>query len=243
MLEKLFQKGLFPSPLLYEGLIEAKALFAYALCENKSACGECASCKKLSKDFHPDLLQADGSLKMEELRNLLARLRQKPMEARYRVLWFQNFQEASSQVQNALLKTLEEPLSHWIIFLQTLSVQPVLPTILSRCLVYRDPSSMSPKALGPEEQSIFNALKEGDSYAAFSLMEDSLKTREHAKALFTELLTEASRQNYPGHWENLSEALLQALEGLDRNLHPKVVWERAWSESEGNANELVTAQS
>jgi DNA polymerase III delta prime subunit len=131
MLENLIKKKVFPSPLILEGPDHEGLLLHFvkaSLCETETACGECRSCKQIAKDFHPDWLKAEGSLKMEELREKMRSLHQKPFQSKRKVLSIQNFQEATANVQNALLKTLEEPRSAWLIIAGVNSRFGLLPT-------------------------------------------------------------------------------------------------------------------
>jgi hypothetical protein len=234
VLLNLAQAGKFPSPLMIEGpraQVLAQKLIQATLCESHQSCGHCPSCKKYSKNFHPDLLMAEGGMKMDELRGLLAKLRQKPFECPYRILWIKDFHDASVQIQNALLKTLEEPLSHWVIVLDLKSSHPILPTIRSRCLLYRDPDQKNVVELDEKEDALFRHIQNKSDWELYPLLENILKTRESASAAFQTILKKASAEQYPEHWEYMGPALLQSLEELDRNLSPKTVWEKAWNQA------------
>jgi len=234
MLEEILQKGKFPSPLVIEGQNSSELLKTYvghALCATQSYCQGCRSCKKYKTGFHPDWLQATGRIKMEELRELLYRIRQRPTETSIRILSINEFHEASVQVQNALLKTLEEPLDHWLIVLSVSSANALLPTIRSRCLLYRAPYTRSETELEDTELRIFRQMTEVDDWLLQSSMENSLKNRDQTKKLFLTLLQKASEEHYPGHWAQLAPHLEEAMEELDRNLNPKNVWEKAWVRS------------
>lgn len=100
-------------------------------------CGHCKSCKKADSGNHSDMLysQTDsntGALKIEEVRNLTSRIALKPYESRYRIALLQDFDHASGQAQDSLLKTLEEPPGHAVLILLATSLEPILSTITSR---------------------------------------------------------------------------------------------------------------
>ncbi|TVQ79079.1 MAG: hypothetical protein EA369_05775 [Bradymonadales bacterium] len=243
MLIECLKRKSFPSPLLIEGRELSGILLDYkrfALCETQTACGDCRSCKQVLKAFHPDLLEAKGDLKMEELRSLLHRLRQKPLQSKARLLCLTEFQMASKQVQNALLKTLEEPLESWLIVLSTQSAGKALPTLRSRCLVFRMGSeeSEAKAPLSELEAEIFELIQEERDWVLQQKIESCLKKREQSRSVFSRLLQKASEKNYPGHWLYLSEPLLEAIEQLDRNLNPKTCWEFAWTRSLQEAKKL-----
>lgn len=221
-----------PSPLIVEGARASdilEQLNRRALCKTQNACGQCASCVKVAKGFHPDLL----SLKeydMEAIREALQKLQQRPYEAAYRVLSLFDFEMAQPAVQNALLKTIEEPSARWKIWLGTKSKMALLPTIRSRCLVIQAPER-SFQALDEQDSKIFDCITNKDEWSLTPFLENLLKDREKARARFIKLLSHASQSKYPGHWKALAPSMENALSDLSRNLNPKIVWENIWSQS------------
>ncbi len=57
----------------------------------------------------------------------------RPVEGRYRVAIFDQFETATIEAQNALLKTLEEPPVYVVLVLLASDPAALLPTIVSRC--------------------------------------------------------------------------------------------------------------
>ena len=105
-------------------------------------CGECRLCKQIAKMQQADLtitrsLEEANTIKVEQIRELQLSLSLSPYEARYRVALLLNFQEATANAQNALLKTLEEAPPKVILILTADSVENLLPTIVSRCEILR----------------------------------------------------------------------------------------------------------
>jgi len=101
-------------------------------------CGECPSCRKLSSGNHPDvqILDAPGqTLKISEVRDLQHDLSLSPYEGRWRVALLCDFERATVEAANALLKTLEEPAAQVVLLLTALEAGALLPTIVSRCQV------------------------------------------------------------------------------------------------------------
>lgn len=238
ILEDLLKAKQIPSPLILEGESHAdwlKRIVSYALCQTQSACGSCAGCKKTRQGFHPDWIELKGSLKIDELRQQLIKLRQRPYEANVRVLTISDFQEASDFIQNALLKTLEEPEAHWLIVLGLTSRQTMLSTLRSRCLFYplKDAAHVE---LSDEEEDLYRLMKRADDFTLYQKMENLLKDRHKTKAAFVHLMRKASSEFYPEHWQNLAPHLEQALTELDRNLNQRLVWERAWAQSFADFN-------
>ncbi len=105
-----------------------------------SPCGECRACVRVQTGTHPDLRvvqPAPGkkSLGIDEIRTLIAAAALQPQEGRSSIFVLPNAESLTIEAANALLKTLEEPAPHTIIFL-TVSNDQLLPaTIVSRCQV------------------------------------------------------------------------------------------------------------
>ncbi len=105
-------------------------------------CEECRLCKQIARLQQADLTitqsQDDArSIKVEQIRELQGGLSLAPYEAKYRIALFLNFQEATPNAQNALLKTLEEAPPKVILLLTADAVENLLPTIVSRCEILR----------------------------------------------------------------------------------------------------------
>lgn len=99
-------------------------------------CGECLSCHKIVSGNHPDvrILDApDQTLKIGEIRDLQRELVLSPHEGRWRVAVLSDFERATLEAANALLKTLEEPPDQVALVLTATQAGVLLPTIVSRC--------------------------------------------------------------------------------------------------------------
>lgn len=234
MLERLLSQKKFASPLIMEGHDQIEVYAMHALCEKLEACGECRSCRLAKSSNHPDWIRISGNIKVDELRAHLQELRHRPFQAQYRVMSFSEFDRANAFVQNALLKTLEEPLEYWIILLQVDSLQSLLPTVRSRCLLFR--SQRSAEAPADEKTlEIFQSIEEGSDFPIFSRLELIFKSRDQTKIFWDEILQLASTRSYPGFWGHFAPELESAYAQLERNLHPKLLWEQAWSRAKYEA--------
>ncbi len=116
----------------------ARALALALNCSASAArpCGQCRSCQLIAANKHPDvqLIEPDGlRVKIDQVRALQHDLSLKPIEGRYRVAIFEQFEVATIEAQNALLKTLEEPPAYAVLILLTADPELLLPTIVSRC--------------------------------------------------------------------------------------------------------------
>lgn len=222
------------SPLIIEGPQHSETLAELArraLCSQGNACGECSNCKKSFKNSHPDWIQCTGSLKMEELRAKLYELRHRPFSADLRVLSFENLQDCNLHIQNALLKTLEEPLSYWTILIGVRSSHGLVSTIRSRCLILRLSSKGLITELNEDESEIFDLIRQENLARLQTELEKPLKNREQTRELFIRLLSKASETSYPGFWKSLAPSMEEAVDQLERNLNPKTVFDRLWSSS------------
>lgn len=101
-------------------------------------CNACPSCRKALGGNHPDLHtvgpEGEGkSFGVDEARGILRLIDLKPYEGGRAVVVLEQAHAMTTQAQNALLKTLEEPPEHVAMILLAESLSPLLPTILSRC--------------------------------------------------------------------------------------------------------------
>jgi DNA polymerase-3 subunit delta' len=101
-------------------------------------CGRCRACLKTAQHAHPDVLfvaPQEGKLKIDQVRAAQRELALSPYEGRWRVCVITDFQLATVEAANALLKTLEEPPSRVVLILTATDASLLLPTIISRCQV------------------------------------------------------------------------------------------------------------
>ena len=101
------------------------------------ACGTCASCARIARQVHADVLLVEpgdtGVIKVDQVRDIVERTGYRPFEGRRRVIIVDEADAMLSEAQNALLKTLEEPPSASMFVLVTSRPDELLPTVRSRC--------------------------------------------------------------------------------------------------------------
>lgn len=118
-------------------------VFAMALqCEKGETepCQECHSCKQALSDNHPDIIRVThekpNTVGVDDIRTQVNNdVAIKPYSGPYKIYIINEAEKMTTQAQNAILKTLEEPPEYAVILLLTTNVNSLLPTILSRCVV------------------------------------------------------------------------------------------------------------
>ncbi len=108
------------------------------LCEN-GGCGQCSICRKIQNGNYEDLfvISPETSVKDEDIEKLQEKLKNRPFAGSRNIAVIENADTMTRWAQNRLLKTLEEPPDGTVIILLADNIENFLPTILSRCAVYR----------------------------------------------------------------------------------------------------------
>lgn len=112
-----------------------------ALCLNCSSgptphpCGICKSCTAIKDSRHPDVLEIDAASRtsVEDIKAILESTCYLPISAKFKVYIIDEAHMLSNSAFNALLKTLEEPLSNVKFILATTEARKIPGTVISRC--------------------------------------------------------------------------------------------------------------
>ena len=119
----------------------ALALAQAVNCPNSKdgdACGTCATCQRILRGQHADVVVLDSgekaSIGIDALRDrVLDAVGYRPFEAARRVFIIDGADAMTAPTQDALLKTLEEPPTTTILVLVTAYPDTLLATVQSRC--------------------------------------------------------------------------------------------------------------
>ena len=100
-------------------------------------CDGCISCRKIDAMNHPDFVvlspeKDSASIKIDAVRELARDISLKPYEARKKVYIIDDAALMKHEAQNALLKTLEEPVTDSVLILVTSDIPRLFSTIRSR---------------------------------------------------------------------------------------------------------------
>jgi DNA polymerase-3 subunit delta' len=98
-------------------------------------CQSCWSCRAINREIHPDLIliKPEGKeIKISQIRELQRLLSFRPHSSLYKAAILEKGEKMNPEAQSCLLKTLEEPSAHTLLFLITEYPERLFPTILSR---------------------------------------------------------------------------------------------------------------
>ncbi|HOW27505.1 MAG TPA: DNA polymerase III subunit [Elusimicrobiota bacterium] len=151
------------------------------------SCGLCASCEKIDKDIHPDVLHINYdfqatlkvedtekqiNLKIDTMRAMERLLSFKPYEGRAKIAIVDPADQLTEDAAHSLLKILEDPPPAVHIVLLSVDSHGILPTIRSRCqtVAFRTlPTAMIEKFLTEKHGFPPDAAKEMAEFAEGSL--------------------------------------------------------------------------
>lgn len=119
----------------------AKEFAKMILCENDNKyCNQCKSCIEFDSNNNPDftLIDPDGaSIKIDQIRQMQKKIIEAPIISKNKVYIIDDADLMTTEAQNCLLKTLEEPPEFVTIILIGSKESSFLSTIKSRCTIIK----------------------------------------------------------------------------------------------------------
>ena len=116
--------------------IIAKEFAKKILCLEQQEKCNCKSCIEIDSNNNPDfqLIEPnEGKVKIEQIREMQRKVAEKPIISNKKVYIIENSDTMTTEAQNCLLKTLEEPPEYITIILICTNEDNLLSTIKSRC--------------------------------------------------------------------------------------------------------------
>lgn len=116
--------------------IIAKELAKNILCLEQQENCKCKSCIEFDSNNNPDfqlIEPSEGKVKIEQIREMQRKIAEKPIISEKKVYIIDEADTMTTEAQNCLLKTLEEPPQYITIILICTNEDNLLSTIKSRC--------------------------------------------------------------------------------------------------------------
>lgn len=153
------------------------------------------------KENNPNIIKVSpddekSSLGIDKIRDLRLKLSIKSINKQPKIAIINMAHNLTSEAQNALLKTLEEPPENVYLILFSPNADLLLPTVVSRCQVI-ELSQDLPQNNSPKEQekltAILKWIEEGSVLNGFAWAKENTKRKEAIETL--DKLLALSRQN------------------------------------------------
>lgn len=104
---------------------------------NAQGCQSCTTCKQIAQHEHAWTywLQPDGSYNLDQIDEIIQTVRFKLNPQEHRFIIFSQAEELTTNCNNRLLKTIEEPHPGYIFIFLASRTDNILPTLQSRCFL------------------------------------------------------------------------------------------------------------
>ena len=143
---------------------------------NGQPCGKCPDCVKIKAGSHPDVIMVvpekdRKSVSIKFVREqVIEKLYVAPNEAENKVYIFPDAGDLSAEIQNALLKSIEEPPEFDMFIFECDQREDMLPTVISRCAEFALGDTLTAKSKKNDEKitdiacGILNAMCKGTEF-------------------------------------------------------------------------------
>ncbi len=263
--QKTVSLGRLPCSVLLTGGSEslrercAYELASAALCSenegNDVPCGKCSACLRARSGIHPDIIRVvpeDGKklLSISAVRSgCLSKLSESPSESVNKVFYFPECDSMQTAVQNALLKSIEEPPQSTMFIFTASERESFLITVISRLTEYHLGDTLSSKSKKTDEkvkeiaEGIALAIANEDEFAvmlASSPMHKNRKLMSSVASFLTLIIRDAMIEGSGAPMLSGSEMAAYALARsfkISSLLQIKDIMDKIVSEAASNANE------
>lgn len=199
------------------------------------ACGECKDCRLFMANIHPDvrLINANEDeldknkveqIKVDDVREINLFMTLSRQQGNYKIVCINHAETMNVNAANALLKTLEEPPQNALLFLISHRADTLLPTIKSRCQIWK-----------------FNLPEEAQSLAWLEQQDDNvdwqnlLKVAGHKPKLALDLHQSGLGENRLDFYRDVHQLFhgkinitKVSIKHQDTSLERLVGWQQAW---------------
>ncbi|MDR0314341.1 MAG: hypothetical protein LBH71_00120 [Oscillospiraceae bacterium] len=185
-LSSLIDEGKLPHAIILDGGTDssrdeiARYIALSLMCKStgKRPCGECVSCKKIMLKSHPDLITIEAEDKKKTISvDIVRQMRDDayilPNESDSKIYIIPKADTMLAYAQNALLKILEEPPEYTLFILMCDYHTFLLPTVISRSVVFNTNTVHEYSKEPPDDQS--DALKTALEIVASVLKGDEFR--------------------------------------------------------------------
>ncbi len=176
------------------------------------------------------LTSESPSIGIESVRDFVRALTQSPLNSPFKVGVIEEIERLTTEAQNALLKTLEEPPPHTYLLAETSAVESLLPTILSRFLLVNLGAGVASNEEKNTTKQMLIAIAGSGIANRLQRVDELARSREDGRRLVDAMLTTISTMLHekdpviPTHaLTRFTRKLLAARSQLAVNVNPRLV--------------------